>query len=64
MALGRTIRQLRQARGLTQAMLARRAGIAPSHIALLEGGHRGNPSLAVLRRLARALGVSIGKLVE
>jgi DNA-binding XRE family transcriptional regulator len=51
------LRQLRTARGWTQAQLARRAGITVPYLSMLESGVRREPSLSVLRRLARALGV-------
>ncbi len=64
MALGTTIRRLREARGLTQGALARRAGISRVYVAVLEGGYRANPSVAVRKRLAKALGVSVMELLE
>jgi transcriptional regulator with XRE-family HTH domain len=56
------LRRLRQARGWTQADLAKRAKVVQPYIAQLERGTR-TPSLAVLRRLARALGVPVGVLL-
>ncbi len=44
----------REGRGLTQAALARRAGLSRAYLAQIEAGAR-EPSLAVLRRLAAAL---------
>jgi len=43
--------------------LAGRAGVTNVYISLLETRKKRNPSLAVLRRLARALGVSAGELI-
>jgi transcriptional regulator with XRE-family HTH domain len=54
--LSRQIRHLRLTRGLTQAELAKRAGLSWIYIAKLEGGDRVSPSLPVLARIARALG--------
>ena len=62
--LGTVLRQLREDRKLTQEDLAKRAKITRSHLSLLEAGHRKNPSLDVLKRLARALGVPVGELLE
>ncbi len=64
MALGRTIRRRRMARGLTQEELAKRAGIGRPYLTLLERGYRTNPTVPVRKRLARALGVPITKLLE
>ncbi len=64
MALGKTIRRLRGARGLTQEALARRAKISRVYVTLLEGGYQISPSVAVRKRLARVLGVPITKLLD
>ncbi len=64
MALGKTIRRLREAKGLTQEALARRAKISRVYITVLEGGYRVSPSVEVRKRLAKALGVSVMELLE
>lgn len=64
MALGKTIRRLRRGKGLTQETLARRARISRVYVAALEGGYQANPSVAVRKRLARALDVLITKLLD
>ena len=61
--LDAVIRQLRERKNLTQEELAKKAGITRSHLSLLEAGHRRNPSLDVLKRLARALGVPVTELL-
>jgi len=53
------IRQLRARRQLTQAELAKRAGLSWIYIAKLEAGDRLSPSLPVLERIARALGARL-----
>ena len=53
----------RETRGLTQESLAKRAKVARSYLAKLEAGHSKNPSLAVLQRLAKALGVPVAALL-
>jgi transcriptional regulator with XRE-family HTH domain len=58
------LRELRIAGSLTQAQLAARAKIARGYLAGIEAGHRKNPSLPVLRRLAKALGVPVTELLE
>jgi transcriptional regulator with XRE-family HTH domain len=59
--LARNLAALRQVRGLTQEALAKAAEVPRSTIANLESGD-GNPSLAVLVKVARALGTSIDEL--
>jgi transcriptional regulator with XRE-family HTH domain len=57
------LKQLREERHLTQTELARRAKVTTGFISLMESGQR-DPSLTVLRRLAKALGVTVAELVE
>ena len=58
------LRAARQRKGMTQEQVARKAQVTPFYVSQLETGLRKNPSLPVLRRLARALGVSVGELLE
>ena len=59
--LAMTITTLRGA--MTQEALANRAKVSRSYLAALEAGHKKNPSLAVLQRLAKALGVPVTRLL-
>src|SRR5437868_11009468 len=61
--LARNLSSLRHARGLTQSALAKAAGVPRSTIANLESGG-GNPSLAVLVKVATALRAPIDALVS
>ena len=56
--LARACRHGRQALGLTQSAVAARVGVARSYIAGIERG-QANPSLDVIIRLARALGLEL-----
>jgi transcriptional regulator with XRE-family HTH domain len=58
------IRQLREQRGLTQEDVARQAKVTKNYITMLERGQRKNPSLPILKRIADALGVKVGRLLE
>lgn len=60
--LGRNIRQLRQARSLTQQQMAKLSGLPRATWANLESG-AANPTLAVLHGVAKALQVSLEELV-
>jgi XRE family transcriptional regulator, regulator of sulfur utilization len=62
--LSRVLKTLREEKGLTQVDLAKRAKVTQSYVAMLEGGNKANPSLAILQRLAKALGVPAAKLLE
>ena len=58
------IATLREAKSMTQRELAAKAEVTPGYLALLELGKRKNPSLDVVKRLARALGVPVTALLE
>jgi transcriptional regulator with XRE-family HTH domain len=58
------LRKLRKDQGLTMAELAKKAQVTDAYIAQLETGEKKNPSLDVLKRLARALGVPVTELLE
>src|SRR5512132_583568 len=60
--LARNLVSLRRARSQTQEALAKASSVPRSTIANLESGD-GNPSLAVLVKVARALGVPIDELL-
>src|SRR5262245_42610827 len=61
--LARNVKQLREARGFTQQRLAELAGMPRATWAHLESG-AANPTLQVLHRVARALGVTLEELVS
>jgi transcriptional regulator with XRE-family HTH domain len=56
------LRELRQSRGMTQAELARRAVVSPTHLSELENADRA-PGIDLVDRLARALGTSAADLL-
>ena len=60
--LGRNVRQLRQARGLTQSQMSKKSGLPRATWANLESG-TANPTLAVLHGVAGALSVPLEELI-
>lgn len=69
--LGGTLRQLRNARGLSQESLAYQAGITKNQLQLIEAGRASgrkeevgpsNPRMATLSGLADVLGLSVAEL--
>ena len=56
--------RLRESKGLTKRELARRAKVTEAYVSQLESGARRNPSLPVLKRLAKALGVPVTELLS
>jgi transcriptional regulator with XRE-family HTH domain len=61
--LGPAIRRVRRERGLTQEELAGEVGASVAHLSRLESGAR-QPSLDGLLRVAAALGVEVGELLD
>jgi transcriptional regulator with XRE-family HTH domain len=61
--LSTVIRKLREAQGMTQEQLARRAGLKQPYVSQLEKGTKKNPSLPALKKIAKALGVPVGELL-
>ena len=63
MTLGERIAAERAANGLTQAALARAAGIAQPTLSNLEAGHR-DAAWSTVQAIAEALGLPAWKLVR
>jgi len=57
------VKKMREEQGVTQAQLAKKAGVTEAYVSMIEGGVRKNPSLPILKRLAHALGVPVGELL-
>jgi transcriptional regulator with XRE-family HTH domain len=57
------LKQLRADRGMTQDVLARKARISRVYVARLETGKQ-DPTLTTLQKLAKALKVPVGELLE
>ena len=62
--LGERIRRLRERRGLTVQELAVRAQTSYQNIWRIERGDQRDPSIALTRSIARALGVGVDYLIE
>jgi transcriptional regulator with XRE-family HTH domain len=62
-AFGEAVRELRMKRDATQEEVAADAGITPQTLSLIERG-QANPTWDTARKLATALGVSIGELAK
>lgn len=60
--MGAKIRQLRKAKGMSQADLAARARLTRVYVTRLEAGQQ-DPSLSTINALARALGVLVTELL-
>ncbi len=54
---GARVRELREARGLSQKDFAARLGVSAAYVSALEHGRRGRPTFALLQGVIHALGV-------
>lgn len=61
--LGRNVQRLRKEKGWSQEDYADRAGIHRTYISDIERGAR-NPTVAVVEKLAKSLGVKTGTLLD
>jgi XRE family aerobic/anaerobic benzoate catabolism transcriptional regulator len=61
--LGERVRTLRNQRGMTRKALAQHARISERYLAQMEAG-KGNCSIVLLRRIARAIGAPVTQLVH
>jgi len=61
--LGRNLRRLREAKGWSQEAFAHEAGIHRTYVSDIERGAR-NPTITVVEKLAKPLGVQMGELLD
>lgn len=57
------IKEIREKKGITQLELAEQAGITQVYLSYIENGHK-TPTLKTLQKLAKALEVDIGELIQ
>jgi len=60
----KNLRMMREAKGLSQEKLARLADVANNTIIKIEAGKNQNPTLDTLKKIARALDVSVDDLIK
>ena len=61
--LGKNVRRLREAKDLSQEAFAHEAGIHRTYVSDIERGAR-NPTITVVEKLAKSLGVTAGSLLN
>lgn len=64
LALGQRVRALRRGCGWTQAQLGDAIGLSRTSVTNIEAGRQGDIPVTVLARLAAALGVRVGDLLD
>jgi len=62
--IANNLRKLRKAKGLSQERLARLADVANNTIVKIEAGKNKNPTLNTLKKIAKALEVSVDDLIK
>jgi len=62
--LANNIKKLRESKGLSQEKLARLADVANNTLIKMESGENQNPTLDTLKKVAKALSVSIEELIK
>jgi putative transcriptional regulator len=62
--LANNIIRLRKQKGLSQEKLARLSDVANNTIIKMESGENDNPTLETLRKVAKALDVSVDNLIN
>lgn len=63
MSMTVNVKTIREAHGLSQKRLANMSGVSQAHISDIETGNK-NPTIGILERIARALGVSVSVLID
>lgn len=58
------LQAIRKEKKISQAQLAEMVGVSQSYISHLEIGIKTNPSLQVIRRIAKALAVRVADLMD
>ena len=60
----KTLRKLREEKGLSQEKLARLSDVANNTIIKIEGGKNQNPTLDTLKKISKALDISVDELIK
>ena len=62
--MARNLKKLREKKGFSQDRLARLADVANNTIIKIEQGENINPTLDTLKKMAKALEVSVDELIQ
>ena len=62
--LSKNVKRLREAKGLSQEKLARLADVANNTLIKMETGENKNPTLETLKKVSKALEVSVDDLIK
>jgi transcriptional regulator with XRE-family HTH domain len=62
--LAEIVKKLREEKGLSQEKLARLADVSNNTIVNIEAGKQNNPTIETLKRIAKALEISVDELIK
>lgn len=62
--LGTRIKSIREKRRITKSELARLIDVSPAYITMLENGSKKNPSIDILKKIAKILKVPLSELIN
>jgi transcriptional regulator with XRE-family HTH domain len=62
--ISKNLKKMRETKGLSQEKLARLADVANNTIIKIEGGKNQNPTFDTLKKIAKALDISIDDLTS
>jgi len=62
--IAKTVKRLREKAGLSQEKLARLADVSNNTIINIEAGKQDNPTIETLKKIAKALNISIEELIK
>jgi len=63
-SIAKNLRKIRELKGLSQEKLARLSDVANNTIVKIEAGKNQNPTLETLKKIAKALDVSLDELTQ
>jgi len=63
-SITKNLRKMRESKGLSQEKLARLSDVANNTIVKIEAGKNKNPTLETLKKIAKALDISVDELIK
>ena len=62
--ISKNLREIREQKKLSQEKLARLADVANNTVIKIESGKNQNPKLETLKKISKALGISVDELIK
>lgn len=64
MAIAENLKEYRKKRNMSQIELAKQSGVSQAQISYIEAGHKINPGIVTIKKLADALDVTMDQIIE